>query len=191
VNHYQKILLYDMKNFDKEPFATFTIKDPALDKISYPPRHPIITSMSFSTNGKWLLVGTAGDAHYVMDAFDGRTLAKLEGHVGLERGKFSKSVGVTPVKGISGEEVNWTQDSLFVVGGSQAGKIHFWDASQIPEAEVPDGEDVKILSPIVNLDGHPGPSRCVRFNPRLQMMVTAGPELVTWISCFCLTVSLT
>ena len=168
-----------MKNFDKEPFATFSIQDPALSKISYPPRHPIITSMSFSTNGKWLLVGTAGDAHYVMDAFDGRTLAKLEGYVGLERGKASKSVDVTPVRGISGEEVGWTQDSLFVVGGSHTGKVHFWETSQIPEADVPEGEDIKVLQPLVNLDGHPGPSRCVKFNPRLQMMVTASSELVS------------
>jgi len=37
------------------------------------------------------------------------------------------------------------------------------------------------LQPLTTLDGHPGPSRCVRFNPRLAMIVSAGAELAFWL----------
>ncbi|KAG8950522.1 member of Set1p complex, histone methyl transferase [Tulasnella sp. 419] len=183
INTYQKILLYDIKNFDKEPFLTITINDTALSKISYPPRVPCMTSMSFSANGKWLLVGTAGDMHYVLDAFDGTLLAKLEGFKGLEGGK-NGTYGVKSSKGISGEEVSWTSDSKFIVSGSSTGKIYFWNASEIPPPEnFKEGgaEEPKVILPIITLDGHPGPSRCVRFNSRYQMMVSAGAELVSGV----------
>ncbi|KAJ1307556.1 hypothetical protein OPQ81_001653 [Rhizoctonia solani] len=120
INQYSRILLYDMSNFDKEPFKTIHLDDAQLAKISYPPRIPVMTSMSFSTNGKWLLVGTAGEVHYVLDAFDGDLLCRLEGHLGLERGKTGNSLGVVPDRGISGEEVCWTPDSKFVIPGAAA-----------------------------------------------------------------------
>ncbi|CAE6522067.1 unnamed protein product [Rhizoctonia solani] len=183
INQYSRILLYDMSNFDKEPFKTIHLDDARLAKISYPPRIPVMTSMSFSTNGKWLLVGTAGEVHYILDAFDGDLLCRLEGHLGLERGKTGNSLGVVPDRGISGEEVCWTPDSKFVVGGSQTGKIHVWDVAKFlahqppltPQSEIP------TLNASVTLDGHPGASRCVKFNPRNCMMATAGAELAFWL----------
>lgn len=178
INHFQKLLLYDLKNFDKEPFLSVDIKDPSLEKISYPPRNPWMTSMSFSTNSKWIMIGTAGDAHYVLDSFDGILLAKLEGFRGLEGGKTGDQFGVSPSKGISGEEVGWTPDSKFIISGSFTGKIYMWDTAQIPAVMEVNKEDVKVLMPVVTLDGHPGPSRCVRMNPRLQQLVSAGAELV-------------
>lgn len=179
INTFQRILLYDIKLFDKDPFLSIELKDPYLSKVSFPPRKPWITSMSFSTNSKWILIGTAGDVHYVLDAFDGSLLARLEGFRGLEGGKTGDHFGVMPVKGISGEEVGWTTDSKFIVSGSQPGKIYFWDSSMIPATPAPEGENAKVLTPVVTLDGHPGPSRCVKFNPRYQMFASAGAELVS------------
>lgn len=182
INTFQRILLYDIKLFDKDPFLSIEIKDPYLSKISFPPRKPWITSMSFSTNSKWILIGTAGDVHYVLDAFDGNLLARLEGFRGLEGGKTGDHFGVMPVKGISGEEVGWTTDSKLIVSGSQPGKIYFWDSSMIPATPAPEGENAKVLTPVVTLDGHPGPSRCVKFNPRYQMFASAGAELAFWLA---------
>ncbi|KAF9517816.1 hypothetical protein BS47DRAFT_1339037 [Hydnum rufescens UP504] len=184
INLYQRINLYDTKNFDKEPFLHIILDDVSLAKISYPPRFPVMTSLSFSSNGKMLLVGTAGDAHYVLDAFEGTLLYKLAGFVGLERGKSSgpNSLGMVPSRGISGEEVCWTPDSKFVVGGSQDGRVYLWDLSEpakLPKP-APRGVDPVVLAPSVTLDGHPGPSRCVKFNPRFIMLATAGAELAFW-----------
>ncbi|KAG9104971.1 member of Set1p complex, histone methyl transferase [Ceratobasidium sp. 370] len=181
ISQYSRILLYDMSNFDKEPFKTIHLDDTRLAKISYPPRIPVMTSMSFSTNGKWLLVGTAGEVHYVLDAFDGDLLCRLEGHLGLERGKSGNALGVVPDRGISGEEVGWTPDSRYVVGGSQTGKIHVWDVARFLEKQPPNSMEVPTLQAALGLDGHPGPSRCVKFNPRNCMMATAGAELAFWL----------
>ncbi|KZW02757.1 WD40 repeat-like protein [Exidia glandulosa HHB12029] len=208
VNQFARILLYDAASFDKEPFLTIALHDPTLGRISFPPRPIYMTSLSFSTDGKWLLVGTSGDAHYVLDAFDGRLLARLQGHVGLERGKAGTAPGVVPVRGISGEEVCWTPDSKYIVGGSQAGKILVWDISAwvarfqsrlqdiqkmeearkekekqqgngtLPPVQHP---DPFVVLPMASMEGHHGPSRTVKFNPRFAMMASAGAELAFWL----------
>jgi WD40 repeat protein len=182
VNHYSRILLYDQSQFDRAPFLTITLEDPTLSFISYPPRAIYMTSLSFSSNGKYLLVGCSGDAHYIIDAFEGHVLAKLEGHVGLERRRMDAPLGIEPVKGNSGEEVSWTPDSKFVVGGSLDGKIFVWDVQNLQTRE---NQPINLqahperIKPLVILDGHPGPTRCVKFNPRFTMMCTAGQELVS------------
>ncbi|KAF8072024.1 WD40-repeat-containing domain protein [Lyophyllum atratum] len=183
VNHYSRILLYDQNNYDKAPFLTITLEDPTLSLISYPPRPIYMTSMSFSSNGKFLLVGCSGDAHYIMDAYEGHLLAKLEGHVGLERRSISAPPSIEPAKGSSGEEVSWTPDSKYVVGGSLDGKVLVWDVQSLQTKTGP--IDLKApptrIQPLVSLDGHPGPSRCVKFNPRVAMLCTAGSELAFWL----------
>lgn len=181
VNQYSRILLYDVANFDKAPFMTITLEDPTLSLVSFPPRAIYMTSLAFSTNGKYLLVGCSGGAHYIMDAFDGHLLAKLEGHIGLERRKLDIPLNIEPSRGCSGEEVSWTPDGKFVVGGSLDGKICVWDVQNLPAKEGP----VDLKSPPVRfmpmsvLEGHPGPSRCVKFNPRFAMLCSAGAELVS------------
>lgn len=183
VNRYSRILLYDQANFDKAPFLTITLEDPTLALISFPPRAIYITSMSFSTNGKYLLVGCSGDAHYVMDAFEGHLLAKLVGHASLERRRPEVPPGIEPQRGCSGEEVCWTPDSNYIVGGGLDGRICIWDVQDLGEKTGP--IDLKAtprrLQPLAKMDGHPGPARCVKFNPRLAMMASAGAELAFWL----------
>ncbi|KAI5122539.1 hypothetical protein M0805_005266 [Coniferiporia weirii] len=184
INNFSRILLYDMNNFDKEPFLTMTLEDPLLEKISFPPRKIYMTSLSFSSNGKYILVGTSGNAHYILDAFEGHLIAKLEGHIGLERVRMEANVGLNPTKGISGEEVSWTPDSKFILSGSLDGKICIWDVQDLPvRANEPIDltRPPKVIAPMTTLEGHPGPARCVRFNPRFAMMATAGTELAFWL----------
>ncbi|KAG7089873.1 hypothetical protein E1B28_011512 [Marasmius oreades] len=188
VNGFQRILLYDQANYDKAPFLTITLDDPTLTQISYPPRPIYITSLAFSSNGKYLLAGSSGDAHYVLDAFQGTLLGKLEGHVGLERRGMDERRGIECGRGISGEDVSWTPDSKYVVGGSLDGKVCVWDVQNLGDANadaggvgMPPGGVMKKIQPLVKLEGHPGPARCVKFNPRLAMMCTAGAELAFWL----------
>ncbi|THH18116.1 hypothetical protein EW146_g2810 [Bondarzewia mesenterica] len=180
VNQFSRILLYDHANFDKAPFLTITLEDPSLTLISYPPRAIYITSMTFSSNGKYLLIGCSGDAHYIMDAFEGHLLAKLEGHVGLERRRIDSPSSIEPQRGCSGEEVSWTPDSNYVMSGSLDGRVCVWDVQNLqPKTEMK--PSLMRLQPIAKMDGHPGPSRCLKFNPRLAMMCTAGAELAFWL----------
>lgn len=180
VNDYQRILLYDLANFDKAPFLVITLDDPTLRLVSFPPRRICMTSLAFSSTGKYLLVGCSGGAHYVMDAYDGHLLAKLDGQAGLERRDARAPVPMEPIRGYSGEEVTWTPDSKFVLSGGVDGRIRIWDCQNLPEKIGPvdlNAEPV-CISPLATLDGHPGAARAVKFNPRFAMMCTAGAELV-------------
>ncbi|PPR02598.1 hypothetical protein CVT24_002169 [Panaeolus cyanescens] len=182
VNFYAKILLYDKSNYDKAPFLTMNVEDSSLSQISFPARPIHMTSLSFSSNGKYLLVGCSGNAHYIMDAFEGTLLAKLEGHVGLERTSMNAQRNIETSKGISGEEVCWTPDSKYVISGSLDGRILVWDIQNLGSRSDVERHGTFVKVPkLVVLDGHPGPSRCVRFNPRLAMMATAGHELAFWL----------
>ncbi|KAG5645539.1 hypothetical protein DXG03_005814 [Asterophora parasitica] len=183
VNQYSRILLYDQNNYDKAPFLTITLEDPTLSLISYPPRPIFMTSLLFSSSGKFLLVGCSGDAHYIMDSYDGTLLAKLEGHVGLERRSLSAPPSIEPSKGISGEEVAFTPDSKYVIGGSLDGKVYVWDVQGLQPRGSKDEPPpaMKRIQPLASLDGHTGPSRCVKFNPRSAMLCTAGPEMAFWL----------
>ena len=180
VNEYQRILLYDQANFDKAPFLVITLDDPTLKLVSYPPRPIFMTSLAFSSNGKYLLVGCSGDAHYVLDAFEGHLLAKLDGHAGLERRVPGAPPPIVPARGCSGEEATWTPDSRYVVAGGVDGRVRIWDVQGLPEKMGPVDLNVPPLriTPLATLDGHPGPARAVKFNPRFAMMCTAGGELV-------------
>ncbi|KAH9856519.1 WD40-repeat-containing domain protein [Lenzites betulinus] len=183
VNQYSRILLYDQANFDKAPFMTITLEDPTLSLVSFPPRAIYMTSLAFSTDGKYLLVGCSGDAHYVMDAFDGHLLAKLEGHTGLERRKLDIPPSIEPSRGCSGEEVSWTPDSKFIMSGSLDGKIYIWDVQNLPQVQKPvdpKAHPLRLL-PLSSIEGHPGPSRCVKYNPRFAMLCSAGVELAFWL----------
>ena len=95
---------------------------------------------------------------------------------------------IEPVRGCSGEEVSWTPDSKYVVSGSLDGKIIMWHMEPLSNMMEKKNEDERKtmamiqIPPLVKLDGHPGPSRCVKFNPRLLMMASAGQELVSALS---------
>ncbi|KAF9484329.1 WD40 repeat-like protein [Pholiota conissans] len=182
VGAFARILLYDQANFDKSPFLAVELNDPTLAQISYPPRPIFVTHMSFSADGKYLLLGCSGNAHYILDAFEGQMIAKLEGHIGLERRSLAVPELIEPAKGISGEEVSWTPDSKYVLGGSLDGRIFIWDVQNLQNRSDHDRKfpPMKVQATTI-LDGHPGPARCVKFNPRFAMMCTAGTELAFWL----------
>ncbi|KAH9455069.1 hypothetical protein MJO28_012569 [Puccinia striiformis f. sp. tritici] len=185
LNMKQTILLYDLREFDSEPFIAKHIEDPVLARISYPPPPPnLFTSLKFSNDGSKLLVGTAGDVHYVLDAFNGDILARLEGHQGL--GYAPPLDSMFPGQSGSSEETTWTPDSRYVISGSADGKVFVWDvqppkddpihAMRAPQSPHATWQPLKVY------DGHLGnPSRCVGFNPRLGMLATAATELSFWL----------
>lgn len=55
------------------------------------------------------------------------------------------------------------------VPGSQDGTVHIWSAET--------GERVTVLD-----GGHPGPTHCVLFNPKLMTMTTACTNMVRHVS---------
>ena len=100
-------MLYDLRNYDKEPFSVFPISDdPYLQNLSYPPRMPEFSRLEFSNDGKSILVGTNGGVHYILDAFAGGIKARLIDH------------SPSNLPGLSSGDVCFTPDGRYVVGGN-------------------------------------------------------------------------
>ncbi|WVQ71331.1 hypothetical protein IAR50_000859 [Cryptococcus sp. DSM 104548] len=199
----QTIMMYATKTMDALPFIHRPLIDIALETISIPPPIPIFTSLSFSNNGHYLLVGTSSDVHYVLDAMDLVPLRRLVGHKGLERDQNGHKT-VEPRRGISGEEVGWTGNSEFVISGSATGEVLLWDLRpeegceklnrndylggkwDVPGHEAPDWGRIRIpdVVPAVVLNDKKdglGPSRAVAYNPRYNMMAVGGRDLAFWL----------
>ncbi|KAL5035972.1 hypothetical protein BDEG_23931 [Batrachochytrium dendrobatidis JEL423] len=142
-----KILLYDIKEYNKGPFATFPIKDPiTLDFAAE------WTHMSFSNDGKLILISTTSNVMYIVDAFNGGIKHRLTGHMNQMGMAF---------------EACFTPDAEFVIGGSQDGKIHYW--------EVETGKHIHAL------EWHHEPPKVVAFNPKHLMFASADTNLAFWI----------
>ncbi|MBW0510606.1 hypothetical protein O181_050321 [Austropuccinia psidii MF-1] len=186
LNLKQTILLYDLREFDSEPFIAKHLHDPILSRLPYSASQPcIFTSLKFSNDGSKLLVGTAGDLHYVLDAFTGDILARLEGHQGL--GHLTSSDPTLPSSYFSGQETTWTPDSRYVLSGSADGKILVWDIQPPKDDPIhairPPQSPHATWQPLKIYDGHQAgrPSKCVAFNPRYGMLATAATELAFWL----------
>jgi COMPASS component SWD2 len=100
------VMLYDLRNYDKEPFDTFRIQDDDyLQRLSYPPRMPEFSKLEFSNDGKSILVGTQGGVHYILDAFKGEMKARLVDHA------------PNMTSALSSGDVCFSPDGRFVMGG--------------------------------------------------------------------------
>lgn len=111
------------------------------------------TSVKFSNDGKKILIATNIDQLKLIDAFQGHELNTLTGH--------TNSTGLIL-------ECGFTPDSKFIYSGSQDGTVHIWSAET--------GERVTVLD-----GGHPGPTYCAQFNPKLMMMATSCTNMAFWL----------
>ncbi|KAF9941802.1 WD repeat-containing protein 82 [Mortierella alpina] len=181
--------LYDVKSFDQGPFSSATIGE----NIGVNPATIVATQLEFSSDGKYILVTTAGDAHYIIDAYHPKdTCFRLIGHYSYGNELFS-----------SGEEACWTPDGKSVVSGSRDGGVYVWDiARAIADRAAPGFANGSSLSSSSTLNGlstnnsllspnrelkpfkvlkaHGTPSHIVAFNPKYLMMVSGSTELAFW-----------
>ncbi|KAK4683872.1 COMPASS component SWD2, partial [Tremellales sp. Uapishka_1] len=161
------------------PFTHASLIDLVLADESSPPPKPIFTSLSFSNDGTYLLVGTSLSVHYVLDAFSLSLVRRLKGHSGL-----GLTTDIVPRRGTSGEEVSWSSDSKWVVSGSKDGQVVFWDIAQIQrsheDAAGMENRRSETLLPQVVVEAE-RESRAVKFNPRYAMLAVGGEELSFWL----------
>ncbi|EST05540.1 WD40 repeat [Kalmanozyma brasiliensis GHG001] len=179
INERSAVLLYDIRKFDQMPFLVVHLDDSvALSRVSMPPRVPIITSLTFNSDSQYLLLGTSGDVHYVIDTFSdgGQVVARLIGHEGLEKAS-GVSIGMVAEAGISGQEVCWTPDGKWVMSGSADGSVVFWYID-LQEAS---RNEFRNLRPRYKQTGHDGVSRVLAFNPRHAQFMSAGAEVAFWL----------
>lgn len=141
----RQLKLYDLRTFDKGPFATFHVRQDF--------QQSEWSSLKFSYDGKKILVSTTIGQLKLVDAFQGHELHTLSGH--MNNSHLALEAGFTP-------------DSSYVVSGSQDGTVHVWSAET--------GEKVTVLD-----GGHPGPTFCTQFNPKLMMMASACSCMSFWL----------
>ena len=138
------IKLYDLRSYDKGPFATFKL--PREDKCDW-------TGLTFSPDGKYILLTTNGSVMRLVDAFDGRPLQTFAGFMNNK---------ALPLDGC------FSPDSRLVFSGSTDGRTHVWNAESGFKVCVLDG-------------GHVGPVQCVQFNPQYLMMASACSQVNLWL----------
>lgn len=173
----QTILLYDFRNWDKEPFATF-------DMLQYTQEYlPGNQSkgwnkLEFSNDGKSLLVGTNGGGHFVLDAFDGGLKSFLNRSNGgakrLAAGEHNPE-GADPSEALqeSSGDACFSPDGRFVLSGRARDNLLIWDTL------APSGAN-KIQAPTHELE-HKSQAAVLAFNPRFNFFASADKEVVFWV----------
>ncbi|KAH7726189.1 hypothetical protein AAVH_05988 [Aphelenchoides avenae] len=96
------VKLYDLRSYDKGPFATFKVDAE---------RDGEWTGMRFSPNGKSILLMTDRDYMLVIDAFNGSVIHKLIGH---------QNEGKVPLN------ADFSPDAKYVFCGSSNGQVVCW-----------------------------------------------------------------
>ncbi|KAI9678645.1 MAG: member of Set1p complex, histone methyl transferase [Caeruleum heppii] len=178
------ILLYDVRQYDKAPFATFDTLE--LEK-TYTPSSVGRgwTTLEMANDGKSILLGTSGAGHFLLDAFDGHLKAfcvRPKGPTGrIAPGTSSPEAEKS---GIAGQgDVCLSPDGRYVVGGGGQDSLCIWDALAAPTTTSDPANGAAVKKPL-----HPqweleakGPAAVVAFNPRLNLCVSADREVVFWV----------
>lgn len=169
------ILLYDVRHYDKAPFATVDVVDQgrAID-LNHVARG--WTKLEFSNDGKSLLLGTRGMGHFLFDAFEGTLKAYLRRPGGATRRLAVGEGGMSGTNG-SGEyessgDCCFAPDGRFVISGSRQDVVA-WDTLKTPSSE-------KILEPTWTLP-EKREAAVVGFNPRFNFFATADTDLLFWL----------
>nr|CAG4649367.1 EOG090X073E [Scapholeberis mucronata]SVE93648.1 EOG090X073E [Scapholeberis mucronata] len=100
----ESVKLYDLRSFDKGPFASFRLN--AEKNCEW-------TGLKFSPDGKTILLSTNSSVIRLVDAFHGNPTQTLTGHTNDKK---------IPL------EASFSPDSQFVFSGSTDGRMHVWHA---------------------------------------------------------------
>ncbi|KAI5304916.1 member of Set1p complex, histone methyl transferase [Ascosphaera pollenicola] len=200
------ILLYDYRNFDKPPFATFDIA-PYEDRYFNSPGakgkgRSVWNKLEFSNDGKYILVSNDWGGHYLLDAFDGSLKAFLSGKSGHTGRRLAPST--SPVASSRGEvpvgqgDTTFSPDGRYVVGGSGGHSGMPDDPAELLAWDLTNPVDMNmVLKPAFRLPataassnsasggsanaGRVGRPVVTVMNPRYNMLATADREVVFWV----------
>lgn len=100
----ESIKLYDLRSFDRGPFATF--------KLAHE-KECDWTGLKFNHDGKYILISTNGPIIRMIDSFNGAPLQSFTGHLN------NKGVPI---------EASYSPDSQYVFSGSTDGRVHVWNS---------------------------------------------------------------
>lgn len=162
------VLLYDIRNYDKPPFASFDLMKDVQRFLGV--QSAEWTKMEFTNDGQSLVIGTTGSGHFVLDAFSGdirHFCYRESGHSG--RSGPGASI---PSTALGQGDICVTPDGKYLLGGSGENEILVWDISASPRPD-------NMLKPTDRL---PGQSKApiVGYNPRTNLLATADKDFYFW-----------
>lgn len=170
----QTILLYDFRQYDKEPFATFDL----LTCSSQVRKHGACkgwNKLEFSNDGKSLLVGTSGGGHFLLDAFDGTLkcwLARPNKNNGPARSApGDQKTADLPLAESSGDAM-FTPDGRYVISGQRNENVLVWDTMS-------SAKDL-YLAPIHEFE-RKSEAAVMAYNPRYNVFASADKEVLLWL----------
>ncbi|KAH7139174.1 WD repeat-containing protein-like protein [Dendryphion nanum] len=165
------VMLYDMRHYDKPPFATFDMLE--LEQRFLGAQSAEWTKIEFTNDGKSLIIGTNGNGHFVLDAFDGKLIHFCYRKAGSS-GRLGPSGPTIPGgAGILGQgDLCVSPDGQFLMGGSSEEGVLVWDISKPPSQN-------QFLEPNEQLPGH-GKAAVIGYNPRFNLLATADRDLTLW-----------
>lgn len=177
----QVVFLYDLRNFDKPPFATFDLLE-VEKRFQSRGQQPGLgwTGLEFSNNGKYLLLSTNGPGHYLLDAFSGDLVKYLYRPGGGDPSHYAPGFDFNEIQHSEGNTPSYVQtsacftpDGRYVIGGNgQENGLWVWDCE--------DSKGDKLLEPMTDLQSQK-PAKVVAYNPRHNLVATADKELMLWL----------
>lgn len=163
------VLMYDVRNYDKAPFATFDLAG-AEDRYTPTTKGRAWTKLEFSNDGKSMLVGTDYHGHFVLDAFNGSVKSFL---VGKSSGTGRAAPVSSSGKPLGQGDACFSQDGRFVIGGTgDQPDLFIWDT------QAATGEQQE---PTARLASRGIKSAVVQCNPRHNMLATADTKVCMWL----------
>ncbi|KAH0553103.1 hypothetical protein GP486_006709 [Trichoglossum hirsutum] len=164
------ILLYDFRNYDKAPFATFDLLE-LEQKFTPKSVGRDWTKVEFSNDGKSILLATNGQGHFLLDAFDGnlRAFCYRKSNAPASRAAPGRQEGV-PGQG----DACFTPDGRYVVGGTNEDNMYVWDTQKEPSQDL-------VLKPEHELEFKGSRGAVVAFNPRHNLFAGGDKEVVFWL----------
>ena len=165
------ILLYDVRNYDKAPFATFDLFD-AEAKYTPETRGRAWTRLEFSNDGKSMLLGTDYHGHFLLDAFEGGVKSFLIGRSGVTGRAAPVSSSGKP---LGQGDCTFSQDGRYVLGGAgDQPDVLVWDTQE-------ESDERGYLSPLTRLSGKGMRGVVVGVNPRWNMFASADSKVAFWV----------
>lgn len=173
--------MYDVRNYDKAPFATIDIVEQCRGVDS----QCLVkgwTKLEFSNDGKTILVGTKGRGHFLLDAFQGNLKAYLRRPAGgtrrLAPGENLAANGAAPAPTDPGAfessgDCCFAPDGRYVLSGGAKQDVLVWDTLKHPAEN-------KVLDPTWTLPDK-REAAVLAFNPRFNFFATADQDLVLWL----------
>ncbi|KAF2453215.1 WD repeat-containing protein 82 [Lineolata rhizophorae] len=176
----QSVLLYDIRNYDKPPFATFDL-GPLEHRFLPGHQHRSWSTLAFSNDGKSLLLGTIGAGHFLLDAFDGalkhfatratgRTASRSAAPSTGRRAAGDIGPGNVPY---GDGDVAFSPDGQYLLGGAGEHNVLVWDVHAAQEPN-------KVLQPMAELPGL-GRASVVGYNPKFHFFCSADRNLMMWL----------